>query len=64
MTQAGGVQGRGVPLRPAEATIPSRFEAGFNLTGSLDRTDFGSTGGLPDVAAVLPVHIRLLMSSK
>ena len=39
----------------AAKSDPSRFEAGFNLTGSLDRTDFGSTGGLPDVSAVLPV---------
>lgn len=42
---------------------PSRFEAGFALSGSIDRTDFGSTGGLPDVGAVLPVRIQLLMSS-
>ncbi len=48
----------------AAADDPSRFEAGFNLSGSIDRTDFGSTGGLPQVAAVLPVHIRLLMTSK
>jgi polyisoprenoid-binding protein YceI len=40
------------------------FEAGFNLTGSIDRTQFGSTGGLPEVGAVLPVRIRLLMSSR
>jgi len=43
---------------------PSRFEAGFNLTGSIDRTRFGSTGGLPEVGAVLPVRIHLVMSSK
>jgi polyisoprenoid-binding protein YceI len=43
---------------------PGRFEAGFDLSGSVDRTDFGSTGGLPDVAAVLPVRIRLLMTSR
>ncbi len=43
---------------------PDRFEAGFNLTGSIDRTAFGSTGGLPEVAAVLPVRISLLMTSK
>lgn len=48
---------------PATAD-PSQFEAGFDLTGSVDRTDFGSTGGLPEVAAVLPVHIRLLMHSE
>ena len=42
---------------------PDRFEAGFDLTGSIDRTAFGSTGGLPQVAAVLPVRIRLVMHS-
>jgi polyisoprenoid-binding protein YceI len=42
---------------------PARFEAGFNLTGSIDRTEFGSTSGLPEIAAILPVYIRLLMSS-
>ena len=48
---------------PAKAD-PARFEAGFDLSGSVDRTAFGSTGGVPDVAAVLPVHIRLLMTSR
>lgn len=43
---------------------PDRFEAGFDLSGSVDRTAFGSTGGLPEVAAVMPVHIRLLMTSR
>jgi polyisoprenoid-binding protein YceI len=43
---------------------PGAFEAGFELSGSIDRTAFGSTGGLPEVAAVLPVHIRLLMTSR
>jgi polyisoprenoid-binding protein YceI len=46
------------------ADDPDRFEAGFDLTGSIDRTAFGSTGGLPQVAAVLPVRIRLLMRSE
>ena len=46
------------------ADAPERFEAGFDLTGSIDRTEFGSTGGLPDVGAVLPVRIRLVMSSQ
>lgn len=43
---------------------PKRFEAGFDLTGSIDRTEFGSTAGLPEVGAELPVRIRLLMTSK
>ena len=43
---------------------PGRFEAGFDLAGALDRTAFGSTGGLPQVPAVLPIRIRLLMHSE
>ncbi len=43
---------------------PDRFDAGFDLTGSIDRTEFGSTGGLPEAGAVLRVRIRLLMSSR
>jgi polyisoprenoid-binding protein YceI len=42
---------------------PDRFEAGFDIAGTVDRTAFGSTAGLPDVSAVLPVRLRLLMSS-
>ena len=42
----------------------ARFEAGFALRGSIDRTEFGSTGGLPEVGAVLPVRIELLMSAE
>lgn len=43
---------------------PAVFDAGFDITGSIDPVKFGSTGGLPDVGAILPVHIRLLMSSR
>ncbi len=46
------------------ADDPHRFEAGFDLTGSIDRTEFGSKGGLPEVSAVLPVRIHLLMASQ
>lgn len=42
---------------------PATFQAGFDISGQIDRTAFGSTGGLPDVAAVLPVRIRLMMSA-
>jgi polyisoprenoid-binding protein YceI len=40
---------------------PRRFEAGFDLAGRIDRTEFGSTQDVPAVAAVLPVRIHLLM---
>jgi polyisoprenoid-binding protein YceI len=46
------------------ADDPARFEAGFDLEGSIDRRDFGSTGGIPDVSAELPIRIRLLMTSR
>jgi polyisoprenoid-binding protein YceI len=40
-----------------------RFDAGFNLSGAVDRREFGNTTGYPEVAAVLPVRIHLLMRS-
>jgi polyisoprenoid-binding protein YceI len=43
---------------------PARFEAGFDLAGEIDRTAFGSTGGLPEVSPVLPIRIHLLMTSR
>jgi polyisoprenoid-binding protein YceI len=43
---------------------PARFRAGFDLTGAIDRTAFGSTEGLPEIGAELPVRIRLLMTSR
>lgn len=43
---------------------PQRFEAGFDITGAFDRTQFGSTGGLPDVDANVGLRIHLAMSSK
>jgi polyisoprenoid-binding protein YceI len=41
-----------------------RFEAGFDIAGTVDRTAFGSTGGLPDVAAEMALRIHLAMSSQ
>lgn len=43
---------------------PDRFAAGFDITGSVDRTAFGSTGGLPDVAAEIGLRIHLAMTSQ
>lgn len=42
---------------------PDRFDAGFTLTGTVDRREFGQTAGLPQVAPELPVRIRLLLRS-
>lgn len=39
------------------------FVAGFDIEGVVDRTQFGSTGGLPDVPAELGVRIHLSMRS-
>jgi polyisoprenoid-binding protein YceI len=46
------------------ADDPARFEAGFELEGAVDRREFGMTSGFPDIAAELPVRIRLLMTSR
>lgn len=43
---------------------PARFEAGFDLSGKIDRTMFGSTGGLPALGAVMPIRIHLLIRSQ
>ncbi len=42
---------------------PERFEAGFRLEGSIDRTKFGSVGALREVPAVLPIRIDLFIKS-
>lgn len=62
VTRPVSFRARVIRYGPSEAD-PSRFEAGFDLTGAIDRTEFGSTGGLPEVPARLPIRIRLLMSS-
>ncbi|MEO1549309.1 MAG: YceI family protein [Pseudomonadota bacterium] len=38
-----------------------RFEAGFDLEGELDRREFGNSTGYPDIAAELPIRIRLFL---
>jgi polyisoprenoid-binding protein YceI len=40
-----------------------RFEAGFRLEGTIDRTEFGATGAAGEIPAVLPVRIDLMMAS-
>ena len=40
-----------------------RFTAGFDIAGSVDRADFGSTAGAPEVGTTLPVAIHLLITS-
>ena len=43
---------------------PDKFQAGFTLKGNVDRRSFGHTSGFPQLAAVFPVRIRLLMQSR
>jgi polyisoprenoid-binding protein YceI len=52
-----------VILYGPDPNAPERFRAGFDITGRIDRTAFGSEAGLPDVPAELPIRIRLLISS-
>ncbi|MEM8572598.1 MAG: YceI family protein [Pseudomonadota bacterium] len=63
MTHPQAFDARVIRYGPA-TDAPEVFQAGFDLTGEIDRTVFGSTAGLPDVPARLPIRVRLLMSSK
>ncbi|QHQ37107.1 YceI family protein [Algicella marina] len=46
------------------ASNPDVTEAAFRLTGRIDRRDFGNNTGFPQVAAELPLDIRLVMTTK
>ena len=41
-----------------------KFEAGFNLTGQVDRRSYGNMTALSQVSAVLPIRIQLLMRER
>jgi len=43
---------------------PSVQKADFAISGQIDRRDFGSTAGVPDVSAVLPLDIRLVLTAR
>jgi len=43
---------------------PKRIKADFAITGTLDRAAFGSTAGGSDVSTMLPLDIRLVMTSR
>ena len=47
-----------------ERDDPSVMKVDFAIEGAIDRRDFGSTAGVPEVSAVLPVSIRLVMTSR
>lgn len=47
----------------ADPAVPGRFIAGFDIAGSVDRADFGSTAGAPEIGTMLPVAIHLLITS-
>jgi polyisoprenoid-binding protein YceI len=46
-----------------DPAVPGRFIAGFDIAGSVDRADFGSTAGAPEIGTTLPVAIHLLITS-
>lgn len=41
------------------ADAPADRVAAFEITGALDRADFGSTAGAPEIATILPIRILL-----
>jgi len=43
---------------------PSLMKADFAISGEIDRRDFGSTAGIPDVSAIMPLDIRLVMTTR
>jgi polyisoprenoid-binding protein YceI len=43
------------------AASPTDRVAAFEITGTMDRTDFGSTAGVPQIDALLPIRILLEM---
>ncbi len=45
------------------ADAPKVKEAGFNLRGEIDRRDFGNATGYPQIAAKLPLRIRLVLTT-
>jgi polyisoprenoid-binding protein YceI len=44
-----------------DAADPADRVAAFEITGQIDRRDFGSTAGAPEIETVLPIHILLEM---
>ncbi len=42
---------------------PGETRADFAISGQIDRRDFGSTAGAPQISTVLPLSIRLIMTS-
>jgi len=47
---------------PSDAD-PDVTEAGFDVAGRIDRRAFGNDTGYPDVSAVLPLDIRLVLTT-
>lgn len=43
---------------------PSVMTADFAISGEIDRSDFGSSAGAPEVSTVLPLDIHLVMTSR
>ncbi|WP_111429501.1 YceI family protein [Rhodobacteraceae bacterium DSL-40] len=62
VTKPVSLDARVIRYAPAKDN-PKRFEAGFAIEGSIDRTEFGSTAGLPEIPAELGFHVQLLLTS-
>lgn len=43
---------------------PGLMKADFAISGQIDRRDFGSAAGVPEVSAVLPLDIRLVLTTR
>jgi polyisoprenoid-binding protein YceI len=52
-----------VAFGPTEAD-PAVMTADFVITGAIDRRDFGSTAGAPELSTTLPLDIRLVMTGE
>lgn len=62
VTQPAAFEAQLTKLGPS-AERPGVEEAGFFLTGEIDRAAFGNTTGIPQVAQILPVKIQLRLRS-
>ena len=62
VTRPVALKARVLAFGPTEAD-PAVMKADFAITGAIDRRDFGSTAGAPELSTVLPLDIRLVMTS-
>ena len=63
VTRPVALQARVLAFGP-EKGDPAVMKADFDIEGTIDRRAFGSTAGTPEISAVLPVRIRLVMTTR